>query len=236
MPADRPRFVFSPVSDAGTQSPVPARGRNWVAFVPVFVLLIAVLAVSTAPETRNVPPAMEALAPSRSTPPPQLPLTRKLKTEEPLVRVNVTPGGVDSLQLELRCRCEVTSMQAGETKLTNLNPGKMTISSNQTGLKLGSHQDLPGQVEILPERSPGIGVNGHLYRGKMRLFRRSDGKVSAVNVLPIENYLASVVDSEMPAKFPEAAREAQAIVARTYALYQIQQANPNSTCPTEVRL
>jgi stage II sporulation protein D len=52
--------------------------------------------------------------------------------------------------------------------------------------------------------------------------------VSAVNVLPIEDYLTSVVDSEMPGKFPEAARMAQAIVARTYALYQIRQADPNS--------
>ena len=62
----------------------------------------------------------------------------------------------------------------------------------------------------------------------MRLFRRTDGKVSAVNVLPIEEYLASVVDSEMPARFPQAARRAQAIVARTYALYQAQHADPKS--------
>jgi len=62
----------------------------------------------------------------------------------------------------------------------------------------------------------------------MRLFRRTDGKVSAVNVLPIEEYLASVVDSEMPSKFPEAARQAQAIVARTYALYQIEHADPKA--------
>src|SRR4029077_15905930 len=33
-------------------------------------------------------------------------------------------------------------------------------------------------------------------------------------------YTASVVDGEMPAAFPDEARKAQAIVARTYALYQ----------------
>ena len=45
-----------------------------------------------------------------------------------------------------------------------------------------------------------------------------------VNVVPLEDYVASVVDGEMPATFPEAARQAQAIVARTYVLYQIQTA------------
>jgi stage II sporulation protein D len=39
-----------------------------------------------------------------------------------------------------------------------------------------------------------------------------------VNVLPLEEYVAAVVDAEMPADFPRAAREAQAIAARTYAV------------------
>jgi stage II sporulation protein D len=43
-----------------------------------------------------------------------------------------------------------------------------------------------------------------------------------LNVVRLEDYIASVVDGEMPAAFPEAARQAQAIVARTYALFQMQ--------------
>src|SRR5262249_18913558 len=56
-------------------------------------------------------------------------------------------------------------------------------------------------------------------RGKVR-FHREGGRLTPVNVLPLEDYVASVVDSEMPAAFPDEARKAQAIVARTYALYQ----------------
>ncbi len=40
-----------------------------------------------------------------------------------------------------------------------------------------------------------------------------------LNVVRLEDYIASVVDGEMPAAFPEAARQAQAIVARAYALF-----------------
>src|SRR5690606_37508645 len=56
------------------------------------------------------------------------------------------------------------------------------------------------------------------YRGTVRLHRVGRAKLLAVNVLPLEDYVAAVVDAEMPAAFPIAARQAQAIVARTYAI------------------
>lgn len=43
---------------------------------------------------------------------------------------------------------------------------------------------------------------------------------------PLELYLPSVVGSEMPARWPAAALEAQAVAARTYALAQIRPAAP----------
>lgn len=41
-----------------------------------------------------------------------------------------------------------------------------------------------------------------------------------VETLPLEDYVYGVVAAEMPASFPDAALEAQAVAARTYALYQ----------------
>lgn len=41
-----------------------------------------------------------------------------------------------------------------------------------------------------------------------------------VETLPLEDYVYGVVAAEMPAAFPDAALEAQAVAARTYALYQ----------------
>jgi stage II sporulation protein D len=45
-------------------------------------------------------------------------------------------------------------------------------------------------------------------------------RLQAVNYIGLENYLPSVVGSEMPAKWPLAALKAQAIAARTYAMAQ----------------
>ena len=55
------------------------------------------------------------------------------------------------------------------------------------------------------------------YRGSLTL-DVVDGKLRAVNVLPLEQYLAGVVPSEMPSNWAPAALEAQAVAARSYAL------------------
>jgi stage II sporulation protein D len=57
------------------------------------------------------------------------------------------------------------------------------------------------------------------YRGLLQV--RPDAAAAAlvaINRVPLENYLASVVGSEMPASWPQEALRAQAVAARTYAL------------------
>lgn len=58
------------------------------------------------------------------------------------------------------------------------------------------------------------------YRGTLEFLETEEGYV-VVNELPIEEYLYSVVPSEMPANYPMEALKAQAICARTYAYLHI---------------
>jgi len=57
------------------------------------------------------------------------------------------------------------------------------------------------------------------YRGRLQL-RLNGASLQAINHLPLESYLPSVVGSEMPASWPQPALRAQAVAARTYALRQ----------------
>ncbi|MCI9073746.1 MAG: SpoIID/LytB domain-containing protein, partial [Lachnospiraceae bacterium] len=68
-------------------------------------------------------------------------------------------------------------------------------------------------------RSQGIPA----YRGSLELLWTEGGMV-LVNELPLEEYLYSVVPSEMPASYPQEALKAQAICARTYAYTHMQRA------------
>ncbi len=54
------------------------------------------------------------------------------------------------------------------------------------------------------------------YRGSLELSMAQEGMV-VINELPLEEYLYSVVPSEMPASYPMEALKSQAICARTYA-------------------
>ena len=62
-------------------------------------------------------------------------------------------------------------------------------------------------------------MGGRRYRGVLRVSGRG-GTLRVVNSLGVETYLASVVGSEMPHRWPLAALQAQAVAARTYALKQ----------------
>lgn len=72
--------------------------------------------------------------------------------------------------------------------------------------------------------APGlVGLGRRVYRGSLLL--RPDGTaLQALNLIPLELYLPSVVGSEMPARWPAAALRAQAVAARTYALAQLKPA------------
>lgn len=70
-----------------------------------------------------------------------------------------------------------------------------------------------GKIRITSlNRSQGIPV----CRGTLELQKTSDG-IIVVNELPLEEYLYSVVPSEMPSSYPIEALKAQAVSARTYA-------------------
>ncbi len=71
-----------------------------------------------------------------------------------------------------------------------------------------------------PEETVSIG--GRSYRGKLVVYREPTAGLQVVNELAVEHYLRGVIGSEMPARFPLAALEAQAVVSRTYALRSIE--------------
>jgi stage II sporulation protein D len=68
---------------------------------------------------------------------------------------------------------------------------------------------------------PTFGINGKLYRGaaviKPHVSTKTNG-IDVINHLSLEEYLLSVVPSEMPSGWPLEALKAQAVAARSYAL------------------
>lgn len=147
--------------------------------------------------------------------------TGDITVYSPSIRVKLLHNAVSRLTVRIDgpyrvCLAETDRTLAEADELT-----AAAVVSIRGGLRVGLKSYAATRIDLVPiGNTPGVWVGTHLYADRVRLLR-ADDKVIAINVLPLERYLASVVDGEMPASFPASARRSQAIVARTYALWQM---------------
>jgi stage II sporulation protein D len=79
---------------------------------------------------------------------------------------------------------------------------------------------LNGAVVASPLRAPGpLRLDGRELPGSVEVSAR-EGRLVTVNTLDLEDYVAAVVASEIPAGWPSEALRAQAVAARTFAVAQ----------------
>lgn len=174
------------------------------------------------------------LRPAAATPPPlelapaTAPAADLSPVGTPPIRVCVTNGPAAEVALQIVGAYELRAVGDAQRLDRGQRLGPTVARAADSGLRLGDHTWHVSRLEIIPEKSPGVWIDGRLYRGSVCLFRQPDDRVLAVNVVPLEDYVAAVVDGEMPARFPDAARQAQAVVARTFALARMERAAPDA--------
>lgn len=111
------------------------------------------------------------------------------------------------------------ALPAGEPMADPIeSPIKVTLSNGQ--IVLGTTPHASDKVIISAERPHVFTLNDRSYRGRLKLILSGDGQTfSAINVVPLEPYLAGVIGAEMPDYWEPQALKAQTIAARTYCLY-----------------
>jgi stage II sporulation protein D len=140
------------------------------------------------------------------------------------VRVALTNSPVSQVEIAVDGAYTATVDAAGSPVQRGTGLKSTLATPLPNGFRVGQRQFVGTTLEIAPERSPGVWVADRQYRGRIRLVRQRNNKIVVVNVVGLEDYIASVVDGEMPAAFPDAARQAQAIAARSYVLFQLRSA------------
>lgn len=86
-------------------------------------------------------------------------------------------------------------------------------------IHLGEHTFDTDRIIVKSSKDGKIFVNGKYFRGELAILKKEKGFL-VINVLDIEDYLKGVLYHEVSPKWPLEALKAQAIVARTFALYQ----------------
>jgi peptidoglycan hydrolase-like amidase len=105
---------------------------------------------------------------------------------------------------------------AGTLVLTNLGTGQRLTSTVPVRIE-GSRvaiKDVPVGEGYIYERR-----ENRLVRGEMEFMIDRIGKVTAVNIVSLDDYLRGVVPYEMGGEFPIEALKAQAVAARTMTLF-----------------
>ncbi len=76
------------------------------------------------------------------------------------------------------------------------------------------------EMKIIPLGPLPIQVGNHAYQGSIKIIPEQGNSFLVINKINLESYIMGVVSKEVPGDWPLAALEAQAIAARTYAIYE----------------
>ncbi len=103
--------------------------------------------------------------------------------------------------------------------------GKYTVSVDGNLIKVGS-QTLNSKMIKFSPKIMMIKIDGRMFRGEIEAWL-IDGKMTIVNDLFIEDYVRGVINKEAIPSWPLEAKKTQAVLARTFAVYQ-KMNNPRS--------
>lgn len=132
-------------------------------------------------------------------------------------------SGLDQVKLKAASAAGGASLQpAGAAPYLLLRRDLTGARKADAGIMQYMLPSSDAKVWVSPAGQEGLKLSeryNRTYRGSFEL-SGMNGKLAVVNELPFEQYLYSVVGAEMPGSWPAEALKAQAVAARTYALYQ----------------
>ena len=128
----------------------------------------------------------------------------------------------DSIALSLKGRYEISGYSP-ERLLMNGPFLSAGVSATKDGLLVGNREIKTPAISIKVARDGNIYVDGRRFRGGLDIIKKDNGKLMVINHLPLDDYLYGVLYHEVSHRWPMEVLKAQAIAARTFALYQVRQ-------------
>jgi stage II sporulation protein D len=100
---------------------------------------------------------------------------------------------------------------------------KSTVAAFSGGITLAGKTFKTDKLLIKSWNPDTVIINGRAFRGDVSLIRDNKGNLTAVNKINLEDYIRGILYNEASHYWPIEALKAQAIVSRTYAVYQMQE-------------
>lgn len=137
----------------------------------------------------------------------------------PVIRVRLV---ADASRVAIGSNATVSVIQQGQPLARLQLPAEqlVDVTRGEQFWQVGSQRIASGEITLEPEGDGILRLEKTRYRGRLRFVPRAPGKFDVVNDVDIESYLKGVVAREMLWDWQFQAYRAQAVAARTYALYQ----------------
>ncbi len=135
-----------------------------------------------------------------------------------------------AVELRVAVQKEVDSLKVGSSttaivkdgagkQIGQLNPmSSLAAQPKDNGITINNRVD-GEELIIEPQDNGYVWIGDRWYRGRTHIIRQGDS-LTAINYVDLEQYLYSVVGAEAVSSWPIEALKAQAVAARSYALYK----------------
>ncbi|KPK97674.1 MAG: hypothetical protein AMJ95_07730 [Omnitrophica WOR_2 bacterium SM23_72] len=125
-----------------------------------------------------------------------------------------------SLRVKLKAPFEITD-SSGKVILSG-NSLRTTVIAQKGGIALAGEFFNVSSLIIRVDDHSFISVNDRLFRGEIHFLRGKKDTLTVVNRIDIEDYVKGILYHEASHYWPMEALMAQAVVSRTYVLYQME--------------
>jgi stage II sporulation protein D len=189
--------------------------RAWKCLSPSVTVLGGILALS-----------LLARAPSGCEGPPRPPADFRpaILTGIPHIRVLLTSSPANAATVAAPGRYDITSAAGVLFAGRRLDAARLTRKAGAWSLN-----DAAFHAETLRLDCPNewVSLDGRTYRGSLAFLPVGSDQFIVVNSLDLESYLAGVLSKELYPRWEDQAYRAQAIAARTFAMYYVTTRGPS---------
>ena len=142
--------------------------------------------------------------------------------DDKFVRVAILKN-VDHVTITIRGKYQIIDPISKEVLFEKRRLPLTEIVATISGIKVGAQEYLQKKIRFYSDKDITVRVNGkdRRYREIIDIIQEKNKKFLVVNVLPLEEYIRGILYHEAPHRCPLETLNAQAVAARTYALYRM---------------
>ncbi|WP_161488067.1 SpoIID/LytB domain-containing protein [Sedimentisphaera cyanobacteriorum] len=129
----------------------------------------------------------------------------------------------ESIEINCEGSFQLCDISGDKIVMFQKSPSNIALHFENGVINAGGKAKFESGIELYTHKKS-FSVNGRNYRGRLKIIPYPESeRIAAINEIPLELYLAGVISSEVPARWPDETLKAQSVASRSYALFQANQ-------------